>query len=410
MSFSLSEQLSRYANLIVTFGVNVQPNDTVVLQINTDQAQLAELIVAASYAHGAAEVQVAWQNDAIARQNMLHQPEERLLAIPAYEGEKINYWLSHHAKRISVVSSDPNNLAGIDAQRIAKFRQAQGSVLRPLRDATQNNQVSWTVVAAASPAWAKLVFPELDEQAATAKLWAAIFKTVRLDTPDYQAAWDKHIALLLEKAQWLNDQQFTELHYTSPRTDLHIGLPAHHVWEAASSQNTQGERFVPNMPTEEVFTAPDRNRINGYVTATKPLSYSGQTLTGMRFEFADGRVVKAQAAQGEDVLQHLLNTDAGARSLGEVALVPDPSPISQSGITFFNTLFDENASNHLALGAAYPFSLADGTEMDDEQLLAAGINRSLIHVDFMVGSADMDIDGIKADGTSVPVFRHGDWA
>ena len=200
------------------------------------------------------------------------------------------------------------------------------------------------------------------------------------------------------------------MHYTAPGTDLTVGLPANHRWEGAGSDNVRGERFMANMPTEEVFTAPDANRVDGVVRSTKPLSYAGTTILDMEFTFKDGKVVNVTAAEGEDVLKRLIATDEGAARLGEVALVPDPSPISQSGITFYNTLFDENASNHLALGSAYAFSLIGGTEMSEEELKAAGLNRSTVHVDFMIGSKDMDVDGVRADGSTVPIFRNGDWA
>ena len=227
---------------------------------------------------------------------------------------------------------------------------------------------------------------------------------------DPVAAWKNHDKTLQEKANELNEEQFTALHYTAPGTDIIIGLPKNHLWEGAGSFNARGEKFMANMPTEEVFTAPDSRRIDGYISSTKPLSYAGTIISGMKFTFKDGKVVDFSAEQGEEVLAKLLAIDEGAKHLGEVALVPDPSPISQSGIIFFNTLFDENASNHLALGSAYAFSLQGGTEMSEEELAAAGLNRSQTHVDFMVGSAQMSIDGIKEDGTTVPVFRNGDWA
>ena len=215
---------------------------------------------------------------------------------------------------------------------------------------------------------------------------------------------------LAKKAEELNREQFSALHYTAPGTDIIIGLPKNHLWEGAGSYNARGEKFMANMPTEEVFTAPDSHRVDGYISSTKPLSYAGTIISGMKFTFKDGKVVDFSAEQGEDVLAKLLDTDEGARRLGEVALVPDPSPISQSGIIFFNTLFDENASNHLALGSAYAFSVKGGTEMSDEELAEAGLNRSQTHVDFMVGSDKMDIDGIREDGSTVPIFRNGDWA
>lgn len=269
--------------------------------------------------------------------------------------------------------------------------------------------MSWTVVSAADQAWAEKVFPEKKGQAAIDALWEEIFKTTRIDKADPVKAWHEHDQKLHEKSDWLNEQQFSALHYVSPVTDITIGLPENHVWEGAGSFTPEGTEFMANMPTEEVFTAPDNRRINGYVTATKPLSYAGNILEGMRFSFKDGKVVEATAEKGQDVLDELLK-NAGADSLGEVSLVPDESPISQSGIIFYNTLYDENASDHLALGAAYPFNVQGGREMSNEELLEHGVNVSKTHVDFMVGSSEMNIDGIKEDGTVVPVFRNGNWA
>ncbi|EAC9635311.1 aminopeptidase, partial [Listeria monocytogenes] len=290
------------------------------------------------------------------------------------------------------------------------FQAASGKAMMKLRQATQANKVSWTVVAAAGQDWAQKVFPDASPEEAQDKLWDQIFKTTRIYEEDPVAAWKKHDETLQVKAEELNKEQFSALHYTAPGTDLIIGLPKNHLWEGAGSYNTRNEKFMANMPTEEVFTAPDNRRIDGYISSTKPLSYAGTIISGMKFTFKDGKVVDFSAEQGEEVLGKLLAIDEGAKSLGEVALVPDPSPISQSGIIFFNTLFDENASNHLALGSAYAFSLQGGTEMSEEELAAAGLNRSQTHVDFMVGSDQMSIDGIKEDGTTVPVFRNGDWA
>ncbi|WP_019724610.1 aminopeptidase, partial [Enterococcus mundtii] len=291
----------------------------------------------------------------------------------------------------------------------------KGLILTPaelmnLRKATQSNKVSWTVVAAAGKQWAAKVFPDLPEEEQVDALWDEIFKTTRIYESDPVIAWKNHDEKLATKAEELNKEQFTALHYTAPGTDIVIGLPKNHLWEGAGSYNARDEKFMANMPTEEVFTAPDSHRVDGYISSTKPLSYAGTTITGMKFTFKDGKVVDFSAEQGQEVLAKLLDTDEGARRLGEVALVPDPSPISQSGIIFYNTLFDENASNHLALGSAYAFSVQGGTEMTDEELAAAGLNRSQTHVDFMVGSDKMDIDGIREDGSRVPIFRNGDWA
>ena len=408
---NFNENLKKYARLIAETGVNVQDNHTVVLQISVDQAPLARLITEEAYRLGAAEVIVQWSDETIQREFLAHAATDRIENVPQYKIDQTDDWIAKGASRISVVSSNPNALAGVDAQRVAAFQAANGKALVNLRKATQANKVSWTVVAAASEGWAAKVFPELatSEEQVDA-LWNEIFKTTRIYEENPVIAWDIHDKKLQEKAAELNEQQFTALHYTAPGTDLTIGLPKNHLWEGAGSYNARGEEFMANMPTEEVFTAPDSRRVDGYVSSTKPLSYAGTIISGMKFTFKDGKVVDFSAEQGEEALKNLLAIDEGAKHLGEVALVPDPSPISQSGLIFYNTLFDENASNHLAFGSAYAFNLQGGTEMSEEELAEAGLNRSQTHVDFMVGSDKMNIDGIKEDGTIVPVFRNGDWA
>ena len=407
---NFKESLKKYAELAVDIGVAVKPGDTVYVQISVDQAQLARLIVAAAYQRGAAEVQVQWFDDVLKRLDMAHMANERLFNIPAFVKGQFDYWVDHQAKRITVVSSDPDNLAGIDSNRIAKYQEAFAKAYKRLMEAISSMSISWTIIGAARPRWAQKVFPDAaTPEEATELLWEAIFKTTRIDQPDPEAAWKAHDQKLREKAAWLNNEQFDQLHYMAPGTDLVVGLPKNHIWEGAGAFNPRGEEFMANMPTEEVFTAPDFRRIDGTVASTKPLSYGGNILEDMHFTFKDGQVVEAHAKQGDDVLQNLLKTP-GARSLGEVSLVPDPSPISQSGLIFFNTLFDENASDHMALGQAYPFSVKDGVAMTNEQRAAVGLNQSPTHVDFMMGSAAMNIDGIKPDGTIIPIFRNGDWA
>ena len=408
---NFNENLKKYARLIAETGVNVQDNHTVVLQISVNQAPLARLITEEAYRLGAAEVIVQWSDETIQREFLAHAATDRIENVPQYKIDQTDDWIAKGASRISVVSSNPDALAGVDAQRVAAFQAANGKALVNLRKATQANKVSWTVVAAASEGWAAKVFPELatSEEQVDA-LWNEIFKTTRIYEENPVIAWNIHDKKLQEKEAELNEQQLTALHYTAPGTDLTIGLPKNHLWEGAGSYNARGEEFMANMPTEEVFTAPDSRRVDGYVSSTKPLSYAGTIISGMKLTFKDGKVVDFSAEQGEEALKNLLAIDEGAKHLGEVALVPDPSPISQSGLIFYNTLFDENASNHLAFGSAYAFNLQGGTEMSEEELAEAGLNRSQTHVDFMVGSDKMNIDGIKEDGTIVPVFRNGDWA
>jgi len=408
---NFEDYLQKYAELIVTTGVNVQEGHTIVLNIAVDQAPLARKITETAYEKGAKKVIVKWTDSGINRLGFKNQSIDTLTDIPDYKIEEMNYVIDNKASRISVVSSAPDALKGIDGEKIAETQKASGEAMKPLRQATQSNKMSWVVTAAAGPEWAEKVFPELEtSEEQVDALWNAIFKAVHLYDEDAVETWSNKDETLENKANELNDQQFTALHYSAPGTDLTVGLPKGHRWEGAGSFNSRGERFMANMPTEEVFTAPDANRVDGVVVSTKPLSYAGSIIEGMEFHFKDGEVTDVTAEKGEEVIKNLLEQDEGSSRLGEVALVPDESPISQSGLTFFNTLFDENASNHLALGAAYAFNLNDGTEMSEDELKEAGLNRSTAHVDFMVGSDQMDIDGIKEDGTRVPVFRNGTWA
>lgn len=402
--------LKKYADLIVTSGINVQEGHTVVLNVDVDQAPLARLITEAAYKKGAKEVIVKWTDDGITRSTFKYASEEVLTTIPQYKIDESLDHIEKGASRISLRSSDPDALQGLDSTKIAAAQTASGRAFSAMRRATQSNKVSWLVAAAAGEKWAAKVFPELDStEEQMDALWDAIFKAVHAYDEDPIKTWENKDTTLESKAEELNKEQFTAVHFSAPGTDLTVGLPKGHRWEGAGSFNVRGERFMANMPTEEVFTAPDANHVDGVVVSTKPLSYAGNIIEGMEFHFKDGKVEKVTAEKGEDVIQKLIETDEGAARLGEVALVPDASPISQSGLTFFNTLYDENASNHLALGSAYAFNLVGGTEMSEEELKAAGLNRSDVHVDFMFGSDQMDVDGIREDGSRVPVFRKGAW-
>lgn len=409
---NFEENLKKYARLLVSKGINVQKGHTVLITIDVEQAKFARLLVKEAYALGAEEVVVKWADDEITRETYLHAPEERLTDIPQFKIDESLYFLEKKASRLSVRSSDPDALNGVDSDKLAAVTKANSLALREQRNATQANKVSWTVAAAAGAKWAAKVFPDLaSEEEQVDALWNEIFKTCRVYEADPVKAWDEHDAFLRSKADVLNKEQFDALHFTTPEgTDLTVGMPENHIWDSAGSVNAQGEVFVANMPTEEVFSAPDGRRIEGVVKSTKPLSYAGNILDGMTFTFKDGQVVEVSAEKGEDILKRLVEDNEGAKSLGEVALVPHQSPISQSGLVFFNTLFDENASNHLALGQAYAFSIEGGTEMSQEELAQRGLNRSNMHVDFMIGSETMDIDGIRKDGSVVPIFRNGDWA
>ncbi|MCQ8265631.1 aminopeptidase [Streptococcus suis] len=408
---NFKENLAKYAKLLVSTGINVQPGHTVQLTIGVEQAELARLIVKEAYAHGAKEVLVNWLDDVIARERLVNVDVELLEQVHPQRITEMNYLLERKASRLVVLSEDPGAYDGVDPEKLSRNARALSQALNPMRQASQANKISWTLGAAPGLEWAKKVFPNAaSDEEAVDLLWDQIFKTCRIYEEDPIKAWEEHEARLVAKAKVLNDEQFVKLHYTAPGTDLVLGMPKNHLWEAAGSVNAQGEHFIANMPTEEVFTAPDYRVADGYVTSTKPLSYNGNIIEGIKVTFKDGEIVDVTAEKGDEVMKKLVFDNAGARGLGEVALVPDKSPISQSGVTFFNTLFDENASNHLAIGQAYAFSIEGGTEMSQEELKEAGLNRSDVHVDFMIGSNKMNIDGIREDGTRVPIFRDGEWA
>ncbi|MFD2114861.1 aminopeptidase [Paenibacillus yanchengensis] len=408
MTVSLNQQLERYAHLIVKTGVNVQPGQHVFVSGTVEIAPLVRLIASEAYEAGAANVHVDWSDEKLSRLKYEQASEEVFAQFPSWETAKRNEFVEKGAAFISVVSSSPDLLQGIDPQKISSFQKASGTGLKEFRRAIQSDKVSWTVVAAAGEAWAQKVFPEAASEAVD-KLWEAIFTAVRLNEADPVAAWIAHHDELHDKATKLNELRLHKLHYKAEGTDLTIELHPKHTWVAAGSTNEQQTVFMANMPTEEVFTVPLKEGINGYVSSKKPLSYGGNIIDKFKLTFEQGKVVDYVAEQGEAFLKKLLETDNGSSYLGEVALVPHSSPISQSNILFYNTLFDENASHHLALGSGYAFNIEGGKQMTPEELAIHGVNESITHNDFMIGSADMDIDGILSDGTTVAIFRQGEW-
>lgn len=408
---NFDQLLQKYAKLTVKEGVNIENSDSVVIKIAADQYQLARHLVKEAYNLGAKNVVVDWVDDFIKKEFVQNADESIISSVNKAERLADDMLIDERASRITVFSSSPDALEGIDENRLHKYQNAYDEYMGPVRKYTSSNRISWTIIAAASPKWAQIVFPNETEEKATELLWDAIFKATRIYDNDPIASWEAHDKKLHDKANMMNEIQYDALHYTAPGTDLKIGLPKNHIWSGGSSKNIENNRqFMANMPTEEIFTAPDYRRIDGYVSSTKPLSYAGNIIEDFKITFKDGQIIDVIAKKGEDVLKKLVATDKGSKSLGEVALVPHPSPISQSGIIFFNTLFDENASNHLAIGNSYAFTIENGTNMSDEELLSNGMNRSKVHVDFMIGSGEMNIDGIRQDGTVDPLFRNGDWA
>ncbi len=408
---NLTQKLDRYAELIVRFGVNVQQGQEVFIIGSIEIADLVRRVAAQAYEAGAGNVHVDWSDEYLTRLKYEKASDDVFSRFPEWETAKRNDFVARGAAFISFSAPNPDLLKGINASRIGNYQKAAGQGLSEFRRAIQSDKVSWTVVAASTKDWAIKVFPDsATEQEAVDKLWDAIFSSVRLDAADPVKAWKEHDANLHKKSDWLNEKRFAKLHYRAPGTDLTIGLSEKHLWVAASSVNENGVPFMANMPTEEVFTVPLKTAVDGYVSSTKPLSHGGNLIDGFKLTFEQGRIVKVEAEQGEENLRQLVESDEGAHYLGEVALVPHESPISQSNVLFLNTLFDENASNHLAIGSGYAFNVEGGKKMTQEQLAEAGVNSSIVHVDLMIGSAEMDIDGVCADGTVVPVFRKGNWA
>jgi aminopeptidase len=406
----LQKNLEKYAELAVKVGVNIQQGQTLVVNATLDAAEFVRKVVKKAYETGAHNVIVNWTDDTVSRTKYELAPDEAFKEYPQWRAKEMEDLVEQGAALMSVVSSSPDLLKGVNPERIANFQKAAGKALTKQRQAVQSDKVSWTVVAAASPAWAAKVFPDAPAGEQVGLLWDAIFKAVRVDAENPVEAWKKHDENLHEKVHYLNEKRYAKLHYRAPGTDLTIELPKNHLWVGAGSVNEKGNSFMANMPTEEVFTVPYRTGVNGTVASTKPLSYGGNIIDNFSITFENGKIVSLKAEEGEEVLKRLVDTDEGSHYLGEVALVPYNSPISQSNILFFNTLFDENASNHLAIGSAYAFCIEGGKKMSQDELKANGLNESITHVDFMIGSAEMDIDGITADGKIEPVFRGGNWA
>lgn len=403
-------QLQKYAELLVKVGLNVQEKEPVYILASIDASEFVHLIVEEAYKVGAIDVKVNYKDDRISQLKYQYEPDEFFEEVKQYDiDEKMDY-LNRKAAFLSIVSSSPDSLKDADPKKISKAMQANGKAFKDYMVAVQSDRMSWCVASYPSAGWAKMMFPDLDEEAAVNKLLETILKTVRVDQEDPVKAWEEHDHLLHEKADYLNLKKYKALHYKSEGTDLTIELPTGQYWSGASSINSKGNSFVANMPTEEVFTAPHKNGVNGVVSNTLPLSYSGNIIDDFTLTFKDGEVVDYKAGVGQEILKSILETDEGAKRLGEVALVPVDSPISNMNTLFYNTLFDENASCHIALGSAYAFCIEGGKDMTPEALAENGLNDSTTHVDFMIGSKELSIDGILENGEKEPVFREGNWA
>jgi aminopeptidase len=418
MSDQFEGNLEKYAQVIVKVGLNLQPGQRLMIGspffgidgTPIEASQLVRHIVKFAYQAGAPYVGVNWDDEELQRIRVEHAPAGSMSEFASWKNDVAIEYIEKQDAFLHFHAQNPDLMKGLDPEKIQLKQQSEAQHFHALFSGMAAGATNWSVATASIKGWATKVFPDIAEQDAVARLWDTIFEACRLGGSDPIAGWESHITELAKRSDYLNHKKFAGLRYRAPGTDLSVGLPGGHIWHSGALTARNGVTFVANIPTEEVFTVPDKGRIEGQVTATKPLSYSGSLIERFSLKFAGGQVVEATAESGQEALDNLLNTDAASRSLGEVALVPNSSPISQSGLLFYNILFDENASNHLALGNAYRFSLEGGEEMTAEEFEAAGGNESVTHADFMIGSGEMDVDGLTGSGAAEPVMRAGEWA
>ncbi len=407
---NLEERLKKYAEVIIKVGLNLQKDQPLLVRASVDAKTLVRKITEAAYEAGASNVMVKYKDDYIDKLYYDNASEDELKDVRPWLVDQYMDYINRGTAFLSIVDSDPYVFSKVDPNKLKIAAIANSTALKEYNNAIMSDKNSWCVVGNASADWAKVVFPELSEKEAVEKLWESILDTSRI-TDDPISNWTSHIEKLEEKASFLTNAQFDSLRYESSNgTKLEVGLPKNHIWAAGSSINSKGVPFTANMPTEEVFTLPHKDRVNGIVYSTKPLNYRGALIDEFYLEFKEGAVVNFDAKVGKGILEKLLETDEGAVRLGEVALVPYDSPISNSNILFYNTLYDENASCHLALGKAYPTSLSGGENMTTDELKDRGANDSLIHEDFMIGYIDTKIVGVKENGEEILIFENGNWA
>src|SRR5580704_15964324 len=378
--------LERLAEVAVRVGLGIAPGQELVMTATLDAVPLARLITAHAYKAGASLVSTLLTDEELTLLRFKYAADASFDAAPSWLYEGMAQAFRKGSARLAITGNDPSLLSHQDPEKVSRMNRATSKAYRPALELIARHEINWTIVACATPAWAAAVFPNLSRDEGLARLWEATFAASRADQPDPVAAWKKHDADLHARAALLNEKRYSALHFRGPGTDLSVGLADDHLWLGGGTTAINGRYCIPNMPTEEVFTTPHKDRVEGRVTSTKPLSHQGTMIEDISVRFEAGRIVEAHASRGDQVLQQMIGTDDGARRLGEVSLVPHSSPIASSGLLFMNTLFDENAACHIALGQAYSSCLKDGDTLTPEQLAARGANSSLIHVDWMIGS------------------------
>jgi aminopeptidase len=403
-------KLEKLAEVAIKVGLQLQQGQDLVITAPVVALPLVRLITNHAYLSGAGLVSTFYSDEETTLARYQYGSDESFDRASGWLYDGMAKAYEKGAARLAIAGDNPMLLSEQDPSKVGRANRANSTAYKPALEKISNFDINWNIVSYPNPSWAKVVFPDDPEAIAVAKLAKAIFAASRVDVPDPIAAWSEHNANLRKRSSWLNGERFASLHFTGPGTDLTVGLADGHEWHGGASTAKNGITCNPNIPTEEVFTTPHALRVEGHVSSTKPLSHQGTLIDNIRVRFEGGRIIEAKASRGEEVLNKVLDTDEGARRLGEVALVPHSSPISASGILFYNTLFDENASCHIALGQCYSKCFLDGASLSQEQIKAQGGNSSLIHIDWMIGSDKVDIDGIKPDGSRVPVMRQGEWA
>lgn len=404
--------LNKYAKLIVSKGLNIQKNGLLLINSPVKCSYFARKVAEAAYKSGASDVFINYSDEDFTKIRLENASLETVSTIPNYEVEKFDYYISKGASVFAISASNPELLKGIDSKKISASIQNRSKALKKVySDKLMNNENAWCIVSIPTEEWAKKIFNDESTANAVEKLWDAIFKIMRLHEEDPIKAWENHSNNLKNKIHFFNDHKFKKVHIkNSLGTDLTVELPKGHIFCGGSEFTKNGIEFIANMPTEEIFTMPKRDGVNGIVYASKPLNYNGTLIEDFSLKFENGKVIDCNAKEGEDALKELINTDEGSKYLGELAFVPYDSPISNSNILFYNTLYDENASCHLALGEAYPSCIENGEEMSKEELNKAGANTSLTHVDFMFGTSDLSIIGIDKDDNEISIFKDGNFA